>query len=134
MDLFEKASRLKLRFASVVGPLSVEQLWDLPITTKAKNAADLAGIARNLNQQLKASSDDDLPFLSTGKKADSDTQLAFDIVRHVVEAKQAEAAKAAETASNREKKQQILALIAAKEIEEQAGKSLEDLRKLAAEL
>jgi len=134
MDLFEKASRLKLRFASLAGPLSVEQLWDLPITTKAKNGADLAGIARNLNHQLKASSDDDLPFLSSTKKADSDTQLAFDIVRHIVETKQAEAAKAAETAANRDKKQQILALIATKENEELGSKGLDELRKLAAEL
>jgi Cdc6-like AAA superfamily ATPase len=133
-DLFEKASRLKLRFASAVGPLSVEQLWELPITTKAKNAADLASIARVLNQALKANSDDDLPFLSTSKKADSDTQLAFDIVRHIVETKQAEAAKAVETTANREKKQQILAMIAAKELEEVGSKSLDDLRKLAAEL
>lgn len=133
-DLFEKASRLKLRFSSAAGLLSVEQLWDLPITTKAKNAADLASIARDLNQKLKANSDDDLPFLSTAKKADGETQLAFDIVKHVVEAKKAEAEKAAEAAANRDKKQQLLALIATKENEELSNKSLEDLRKLAAEM
>jgi hypothetical protein len=133
-DLFEKAARLKVRFASPVGALTAEQVWDLPITTKTKNAADLASIARDLNQRLKANSDDDLPFLGSTKKVDEQTQIAFDIVKHIVETKKAEAEKAAETASNREKKQQILALIAAKEAEKLGGSSLEELRKLAAEL
>ncbi|MGX9944947.1 hypothetical protein ACTG4Q_21015 [Bradyrhizobium denitrificans] len=135
MDLFEKASRLKLRFPAPIGALSVEQLWDLPIVTKTKNGTDLAGIARELNRRLKDGSDDDLPFLSTTtKKADNENQLAFDIVKYIVETKKAEAEKAAEVAANREKKQQILSLIAVKETEELGGKSLDDLRKLAAEL
>ncbi|WP_315740045.1 MULTISPECIES: hypothetical protein [unclassified Bradyrhizobium] len=136
-DLFEKASRLKLRFPSPLGGggLTVEQLWDLQISSRAKNSADLTSIARELNRRLKDSStDDDLPWLSSSSKADNELQLAFDIVKHVVETKKAEAEKAAETAANREKKQQILALIAAKETEELGGKSLDDLRKLAAEL
>jgi hypothetical protein len=133
-DLFEKAARLKIRFPAAVGGITAEQLWDLPITTKAKAGNDLASIARELNRRLKDGSDDDLPFLSSGRKADNETQLAFDIVKYVVETKQGEAEKAAETASNREKKQQILALIAAKETEKLGGSSLEELRKLAAEL
>jgi hypothetical protein len=134
-DLFEKAARLKLRFPSLIGALSVEQVWDLPISTKAKSSADLTSIARELNTRLKSTATDDLPWLSTSStKADNENQLAFDIVKHIVETKQAEAAKAAESASNRDKKQQILAMIAAKELEEVGSKSLDDLRKLAAEL
>lgn len=134
MDLFEKATRLKLTFPSSIGAISVEELWDLPITTKAKNGADLANIARELNRRLKDSDNDDLPFLSTSRKADDKVQLAFDIVKHIVETKKAEAAAAAEKAENAGKKQQILALIAVKEAEALGGQSLEELRKLAAEL
>jgi hypothetical protein len=137
-DLFEKASRQKLRFASPLGGqgLSVEELWDLPINPPPRRGAvaNLADIARDLNRQLKESSNDDLPFLSNTKKADATTQLAFDIVKHVVETKKAEAEKAAEKASDAGKKQQILALIAAKEAEQLGGQSLEELRKLAADL
>jgi hypothetical protein len=133
-DLFEKAARLKLRFPSRVGALTAEQLWDLPIYAKKENAADLAGTARDLNARLRVNSNDDLPFLDTGKKVDAELQLAFDIVKHIIETKKAEAETAAEAAANREKKQQLLSLIAVKETEELTGKSLDDLRKLAAEL
>ena len=134
-ELFEKATRLKLLFPSSAGPISVQDLWDLPINPPPRRGgANLAEIARALNSQLKESSNDDLPFLSDSKKSDAATQLAFDIVKHIVETKKAEAEKAAETASNRDKKQQILALIAVKEAEQLGGQSLEELRKLAADL
>ena len=134
MNIFEQASRLKLSFDTVQGPLDVEYLWDLPINTQQKNKASLADIARGLNKQLKESNGDDLPFLNAAKKADDTVQLKFDIVKHIVETKTAENQKAAEARSNSEKKQQILALIAVKEAEHLSGQSLEDLRKLAAEL
>jgi hypothetical protein len=133
MNLFEQASRLKLHFDTVQGPLDVSDLWDLPVNTTVKNKASLADIARGLNKQLKDSGDD-LPFLSAAKKADATVQLRFDIVKHIVETKTAEAAKAAEVRANADKKQQILALIATKEAEQLSGQSLDDLRKLAAEL
>lgn len=134
-DLFEKAARLKLRFPSPIGALSVEQVWDLPIVTKAKTGADLTAIARELNQRLKSTTNDDLPWLSTTTtKADDENQLAFDIVKHMVETKKAEAEKAATAAADREKKQKLLSLIAVKEDEKLSSMSLEDLRKAVAEL
>ncbi len=44
--MFEKASRLKLRIATAMGQLTVEDLWDL-------NLATLNAIAKGLNKQLK---------------------------------------------------------------------------------
>ncbi|WP_439357919.1 hypothetical protein [Bradyrhizobium sp. DASA03007] len=134
-DLFEKAARLKLRFPSPIGALSVEQVWDLPISTKAKSGADLTAIARELNTRLKSTTNDDLPWLSTSTtKQDDENQLAFDIVKHIVETKKAEAEKAATAAADREKKQKLLSLIAVKEDEKLSNMSLDDLRKAVAEL
>ena len=125
-NIFELASRQKLSFDTVQGPLSVEHLWDLHINTTARGKASLADIARGLNRQLKDSGDD-LPFLSVVKATDTKIQLKFDIVKHIVETKAAEAAKAAEVRANADKKQKILALIASKEAEQLGGQSLEEL-------
>jgi hypothetical protein len=51
-NLFEKASRLKLRFSSPAGLLTVEDLWDLPLSAQAK-VANLDDIAKGLNKTLE---------------------------------------------------------------------------------
>jgi hypothetical protein len=33
MNIFEQATRAKIRFSTPVGMLSVEDLWDLPLTS-----------------------------------------------------------------------------------------------------
>ncbi|MFW9602789.1 MAG: hypothetical protein ACMV1B_10780, partial [Prevotella sp.] len=51
MNLFEIATREKFRFASIKGELSVEQLWDVSLTSKT--GFDLDTIARTVNQESK---------------------------------------------------------------------------------
>ena len=128
--MFEKASRMKLRFATVQGNLSVEDLWDLPLTHTSR--ANLDDIARGLYREIKES--DVQSFVVETKKADETVQLAFDIVKHIIDVKKAEKANAESAAANKSKVQQILALIAQKEAEQMAGQSIDDLRKLVEEL
>ena len=45
MNIFERASRRKLRFDTVVGLLATEQLWELPLTAKGERP-DLDKLAR----------------------------------------------------------------------------------------
>lgn len=127
MSLFEKASRQKFRFITPQGPLSTEDLWDLPLSSQ-KGRANLDDIARDLNKQLK--SGDDVSFVNQAKKAEEVLQQKFDLVKHVIGVKLAEneaVAKARETA---EKKQRILALLAEKQDQALAAKSEEELRKM----
>ena len=44
MSIFEQASRLKLRFASVKGELTIEHLWGLPL--QSKTSFDLDTVAK----------------------------------------------------------------------------------------
>lgn len=130
MSIFEQATRQGLRFNSPVGDLTTEDLWSLPLTSKTARA-NLDTIAIALNRQIKETTEESFVV---AKREDSTSQLKFDIVKHIIDIR-IEEAKAAKTANdNKEKKQQILALIIAKENEQLAGQSLDDLKALASSL
>lgn len=121
------ASRLKLRFETPNGLIGTEDLWDLPLTSGRSNRANLDDIAKALFTQLKETS---ISFVVKEQKSNDVTQLKFDIVKSVIDTMIAEKDAAAIKTANREKKQQILAIIAQKQNENLAGSSLEDLLKM----
>lgn len=124
MSMFEKASRIKLRFETSIGNLSTEDLWDLDL-------GDLDDIAMALHTKLENKVES---FVLKEKAADPRTELGFGIVKRVIEVRLAEAEEAERATERRAKKQRILALIAAKEDEALAASSEEDLRKMLDEL
>lgn len=70
-DIFEIASRRKYRFPSAIGELTVEQLWDLPLTDPKRGAtldnvakADRADKRRKLIEALANKQDDAIRNLS----------------------------------------------------------------------
>ena len=126
MNLFETAARLKLRFGSQKGQLSVEDLWDLPLTSL--RSVNLDDIARDLFSQLRSGID--ISFVNPEKKSDITTQLKFDIAKYIIDTRLAENAAAAALAANKEKKQHLLSIIAQKEGEALSALSVEELRKM----
>jgi hypothetical protein len=129
--MFEKISRLKLRFDSGKGLLSVEDLWDLPLSSEA-GKVNLDSIAVSLYNELKNEST--VSFVSTVSKAKGLLQLKFDAVKHILDTRLAENAIAANARVNAAKKQDLLALIARKEGVELESKSLDDLKAMVAAL
>jgi hypothetical protein len=127
MSNFEKASRLKLRFDTMRGALSVEDLWDLPLTSRGKGVTNLDDLARALHKQLK--SGDDISFVVPERKSDETVQLKFDIVKHVIDVRIAEAKIVSEEKERAEKKQRILAIIADKQDEGLRNMPIEELQK-----
>lgn len=128
--MFQKASRYKLRFDSPQGGLTTEDLWDIPL--QSARGANLDDIAKHLHKQISESNV--TSFVS--KKATEDTvlQLKFDIVKHIIETRLAEADTAAVAQANKQKKQQLLGIIAMKEQEQLMGSSLDDLKKMVESL
>lgn len=118
---FEKASRLKLRFDTAVGQISVEDLWELPLTSEMRVSLD--GIARSLHKQLQ---DATVSFVEP-KSSDETDQLRFDIVKHVIDTKLAERDKAKLERERAAKKQRILEIMAAKDDEGLKGMTREEL-------
>lgn len=126
--MFEAASRLKLRFASQVGQLSVEDLWDLPLTSATK--PNLDAIAVELNRQLKGTEES---FVSTGKK-NAVLELKFEVVKHIIDVRVTENQAKIDERNRQERKAQIADLIEQKKSEGLKALSLEELEKLAATL
>jgi hypothetical protein len=125
--MFEKASRLKIRFQSPKGPLLVEDLWDLPLRSDT-GKANLDDIARGLNRILKDKEDES--FVAPTVRTDDELQLKFDIVKHVIVTRLAENEAASKAKENAERKQKILGIIAAKQDEALAKMSVEELSKM----
>lgn len=114
-NLFIYAARNKLRFASIRGELSVEQLWDVPL--RSRDDFNLNAIAKTANKAFKEISEES--FVETKKTPEhTRRETALDVVKYVIDVKLSEE-KAAETRTERKReKEQLLQILA----EKQAGK------------
>ncbi|ECB2088347.1 hypothetical protein CHUBBYTHOR_165 [Shigella phage ChubbyThor] len=121
--MFDKATRLKLRFESNKGLLSVEQVWDLSLTA-------LNEMAKGLSRQVKAAETDEEDFIGTKSNVDSELQLRFDVVKHIIGVKLKERDDSKDAAERKANNQVILELIQRKKQQELEGKSVEELEAL----
>lgn len=121
MSDFKEASKLKLRIATTVGLLSIEQLWDLPL-------AELDKTAVKLEEEYKESGKKS--FLVAKSKKDKQAKLAFDIVLEVLSDKVEERDTAADAAKIKAHNQKILGKIAEAEDKELNDLSPEELKKM----
>lgn len=128
--MFEKASRLKLRFNTSRGALTVEDLWDLPLTSST-GKPNLDDIAKSLNREIRDSGVETSFVDPSATGASASTQLAFDIVKHIIGVRIAERDAATLAAKKRETKAKILQIIAEKQDQALQSKSLEELQALA---
>jgi len=129
MNMFEKATQQKLRFNSVMGNLTVEDLWDLPLKTTSDARASLNNVAVVVNRLLKANKEE-LDFISDTPKADSILELKMDIVKHIIQVKLEEAEIAATRKANRERNAKIREIIDQKGDATLQRKSVKELEKM----
>jgi hypothetical protein len=120
MNIFEEASRKKLRFSVPKGTMNVEDLWDLSLE-------DLDNIAKGINRQLKAA--DEESFITTRSKENTIENLRFDVILHVITVKMAEVSKKKLAKERSEKRAQLKELIEKKLRSAQEEKSIEELEK-----
>lgn len=123
-DLFEKATRMAIRFNTTAGQLTTEDLWSLPLTST--KGVSLNGIAMALYKQIKDSADI-ISFVDDTVNVNDELQMKFDIVKRVIEVRKAEAEDKAKAAAAKAQKEKILELIAAKRDQSLQEKTLEEL-------
>ena len=106
MNIFERASRQRLRFDSQKGmqSINVEDLWDLPLSSEKGASLDKVAqlIYTNLNGVQSIS------FVGESTEANTLDRLRMDIVLHVIDTKKAENAAARKATDNRIEAQRIL--------------------------
>lgn len=122
--MFELATRKKYRF-SYKGLINVEDLWELSVQS-------LDAIFKDLNSQLKQSAEESLLQVKTA--ADKETEVKIEIIKYIVKTKQDEAEARLKAKENKEKKQKIQEILAAKQDQDLQNKSPEDLQKMLEEL
>ncbi len=125
--MFEEAARLKLRFQTDRGLLTVEDLFELPLTSKTARS-NLDSIAIGLDREIR-NTGEAVSFVNPegSSEANKVLNLKFDIVKHIIGVRIAEHDAAAAEQKRREDKQKILAMIARKQDEQLEGKPLEEL-------
>lgn len=128
-NLFIAATRSKFRFVSPIGPISTEDLWDLPLTSERR--ANLDDIAKELYKQLKEANQEQ-SFVQPVAAPTNEIEVKLELVKFIIKTKMEErdAAKAAE--EKRANKQRLSEIIAEKEDQALAGKSVEELKALRA--
>ena len=114
MNIFEQATRRAIRFESVKGDLSVEQLWDLPL--QSRNQFDLDTVAKTVNRQLNAVTEES--FVSVRENPAKETlSLKLEIVKHIISVKLQEAEEARNRANKASEKEKLLRLLDEKQNE-----------------
>lgn len=131
INIFEQASRRALRFSSNKGDLTVEQLWNLPLQSRA--GFDLDTVAKTANSALKLV--DEESFVETRQNpAKAELVLKLDIVKHIIAVRIAENEAARTAADRKAKKDRLLEILAKKDDAALEGMSRDDLVKQIAEL
>ena len=114
VNIFEQASIKKVRFQSVKGELTVEQLWDLPL--QSRNQFDLDNIAKAISRELNVVAEES--FVSTQENAVKDAlTLKLDIVKHIIAVKIQARDEAAIRAAKAAEKEKLLRLLGEKQDE-----------------
>jgi hypothetical protein len=122
--MFEKATRLKLRFP-YKGLITVEDLWDLP-------PKELDTIYRGISKELRSVSEDSL--LEKKKAGDSVLELQIEIIKHIYLAKQEDIDRRVKALARKDRVRQLDDIIAQKENTALSEKSLDDLKKMRDEM
>ena len=133
MNIFEQATRQKLRFPTARGLVATEDLWDIPLLSK--DGFNLNSIAKDVNSRVKIAGEEN--FVPTAVKPTAEAkreELRLEVIKHVIGVKVEEqnaAKKKAERAAEREK---LVELLAKKQDAQLEGLSADEIRQRLAAL
>jgi len=123
-SIFELAARKKLRFPSARGDLTVEQLFDLPLTSST--GFDLDTVARGINTGLKETTEESFVDVTPNKRQAA-FSLQLDIVKSVISTRQAENERKRKLTERSEQRRKLLEALEAAENNELKSKSKDEL-------
>lgn len=119
MNIFEKASRLRLRF-NMEGNISVEQLWTAPMTRLVEYEQALTEVVESYGKSTRRTK----KVRSTEQEAN---ELRLEIITYILDVREAEQEAASVIAETKEHNQKILELIKNKKDAALTEKTVEEL-------
>lgn len=125
INVFEYATRSKMRFL-FKGLITVEDLWDLPVT-------DLDEMFKELNAKKRSKASEE-SLLGDKSKEDESLDIQIAIIKHIVAVKLREKEKKEKEAENRAKRQKIIAIMAERNDKSLEQASDEELQRMLDEL
>jgi hypothetical protein len=128
--MFELASKQKFRFSSVKGLLTVEDLWDIPLTGNADVTLDK--IAQAVHKEIQAA--EELSFVVKKTVANDMLDFKMNIIKHIINCRIAENEQKKKALENKQRKQKLLEILEQKEDQELLNSSAEELRKMLADM
>lgn len=126
MNLFKEALVQKLRFKTIRGNISTEELWDIPLTSK--NGFSLNDIAKDIYLELKQ--EVEIDFVGGTTSENSEGNLKLEILKEIIKDKKEIIERKEQEASSKTHNQFIDNLIAEKQNESMKAMSIEELKAL----
>ena len=126
--MFKKASQMKLRFDTAKGQLTVEDLFDLPLTSESNVSLD--GIAIAVSRELQDSHDNS--FVESKSKGSDILELRLEILKDVIAARIAENEARRDEEAKKTRNDRIMQIIADKQDDALANKTIDELKELLA--
>jgi len=129
--MYDIALRNKIRFASVKGLLTLEQLWDVPL--RSRDEFDLDTVAKGVNRALKAMSEES--FVATRRSLKQTfAETALELVKHVIAIKLDEEEKAGKRADRIKEREKLLDALEKKQDGKLDEMTEDDIKKRLGEL
>lgn len=127
-NLFERATRLQIRFNTSIGNLTVEDLWRLPLKDNTAEKVNLNDIAKMINREIKNRDEED--FVDGPNQETEILQLSLKIIKHVIKIRLEEAEAKDNKILRQQRNEKIAAIIEQKQDAELGEKSVEELQEL----
>lgn len=123
--MFKQASKMKLRFATIKGNLSVEDLWDLSLPVLDK-------LAVSYDEELAKSPRKS--FITNDIPSNTELELKFNIVKDIITDKLKEKADREAAKSKAAERARLVELLAKKQSEKLESLSEDEIKQRLAEL
>lgn len=85
MNIFEQASRKGLRFTTIRGVQSTDDLWHMPL--QSQDGFDLDNLAKKLKAELNAVTIDESFVVTTENPIKVELTLKLEIIKHIIDVK-----------------------------------------------
>ena len=129
--MFESATRLKVRFETTKGMITVEDLWDIPLTSRTTGFS-LDDVAKNLNKQVKESGEES--FVVKKSTNNETLELKFEIVKYIINKRLEEKETLNRELIKATEKEKLLKLLSEKKDENLKSKTVEEIEQMLKEL